>query len=125
MSNLGGPMSSPCTRDAPLTQTNRTRAEHRSEPRYNCPRLVRIRPVTVPESSFRLAHVKNVSSHGIGLLLTNAVAPGTQLEIEAQGRCAIKRVARVVHSTKQEGGWLVGCTLDNSLSDAELDRLLN
>jgi len=59
------------------------------------------------------------------LLLTSSCTPGTLLEIEVHGRSVVKRVARVVHSTKKDGGWLVGCTLNNSLSDAELERFLN
>jgi hypothetical protein len=86
---------------------------------------VRVRTITVPESSFKLALVQNVSLHGIGLLLSYPVPTDTILEIEVQGRSTVSRFARVVHSTKQEGGWLVGCTLNNSLSVAELERLLN
>jgi hypothetical protein len=78
----------------------------------------------VPETSFRLSLVQNVSANGIGLLLMNPLAPGTLLEIELQGRSPSTRIARVVHSTKQESGWLVGCTLNQSLSETELDRML-
>jgi hypothetical protein len=87
--------------------------------------LVRIRIVTVPPSAFRLSLVQNISANGIGLLLTNACEPGTLLEIEAHGRSVIKRFARVVHCTKQQGGWLIGCTLNHSLSEAELERMLS
>jgi hypothetical protein len=105
--------------------TNRVGIEKRAEPRYRCPRLVRVRTITVPESSFKLAIVQNVSVHGIGLLLSYPVSPDTVLEIEVHGLSTVKRFARVMHSTKQDGGWLVGCTLNHSLSDNELERLLN
>jgi hypothetical protein len=69
--------------------------------------------------------VQNVSTRGIGLLLTEPVPPETVLEIEVHGESIVKRFARVVHSTKQADGWLVGCSLNSSLSDGELERLLN
>ncbi len=118
-------MSGPSSQHAPRTETNTIGAERRTEPRYNCPRLVRIRQVTVPENAFRLSLVQNVSAHGIGLVFANPFPPGTLLEIEVHGRSIVQRFARVIHSTKQEGGWLVGCTLNHSLSDAELERLLS
>jgi hypothetical protein len=124
MRNLGGIMSSPCVREVPWTENSRGSTERRKEPRHHCPKLVRIRPVTTPESSFRLSLLQNVSASGIGLVLTNPLEPGTMLEVVLDGRTVSPRRARVVHSTKQVGGWLVGCTLDHSLSDAELDRLL-
>jgi hypothetical protein len=85
---------------------------------------VRIRPATSPESAFRLSLVQNVSASGIGLLLTNQVAPGALLEVEVEGRSSTRRFARVVHCTKQADGWLVGCTLNHSLSDSELEKLM-
>jgi hypothetical protein len=69
--------------------------------------------------------VQNISTQGIGLLLTEPVPADTVLEIELHGPTIVKRFARVVHSTKQADGWLVGCTLNSSLSDGELERLLN
>src|SRR5262245_24376758 len=110
-------MSIPCTSEAPWMKMNPIPTEKRAEPRYNCPRLMRVRPVTVPSSAFRLSLVQNISANGIGLLLSNACEPGTLLEIEARGRSVINRFARVVHCTKQTGGWLVGCTLNHSLSE--------
>jgi hypothetical protein len=96
----------------------------RSEPRFSCPKLVRIRPVSVPEAAFRLSVVQNVSTNGIGLALTFPFAVGTLLEIEMHSKCVVQRFARVVHCTKQEGGWLIGCALNHSLSEAELERMM-
>jgi hypothetical protein len=98
--------------------------EKRAEPRHRCPRLVRVRRVTVPPSAFRLSIVHNVSTHGIGLVLSDSVPPETMLEIEMRGKSIVKRFARVVHCTKQEDGWLVGCSINESLSDAELERMM-
>ena len=98
--------------------------DRRSEPRYKCRRLVRIRPVTVPASNLRLSQVHNVSANGIGLLHASPFALGTLLEIQLQGCTIQSRITRVVHCTRQEGGWLVGCTLNHSLSTTELERLM-
>jgi hypothetical protein len=78
-----------------------------------------------PGAPSRLAIVQNLSTQGIGLLLTEAIAPDTVLEIEIHGRSIVKRFVRVVHSTRQADGWLVGCSLNSSLSDGELEVLLN
>jgi len=100
-------------------------AEKRTEPRYGCRRLVRVRRAMPPGAPSRLAIVQNVSTHGIGLLLTEPVPPETVLEIEIHGQSIVRRFVRVVHSAKQADGWLVGCSLNSSLSDGELERLLH
>jgi hypothetical protein len=101
------------------------RTELRAASRSRCGKLVRVRQVTVPPSAFRLSLMQDVSAQGIGLLLTQPLTPGTLLEVEVGHGSAAPWVARVVHSTKQEGGWLIGCTLNHSLSDAEVKRLLS
>ena len=109
----------------PRAGTDYAGAEKRTEPRHSGRRLVRVRRAMPPGAPSRLAIVQNVSTRGIGLLLTEPVPPETVLEIEMQGQSITKRYARVVHSTKQADGWLVGCSLNNSLSDGELEGLLN
>ena len=104
--------------------TNHGDADRRSEPRYKCLRLVQIRPVTVPASNLRLSQVHNVSANGIGLLHATPFALGTLLEIQLPGCTIQSRIVRVVHCTRLEGGWLVGCTLNHSLSTTELERLM-
>jgi hypothetical protein len=98
-------------------------AEQRAEPRYHCPRLARVSPHKGPKNLSRLSIVRNISANGIGLLLTSPLEPGTQIVVELRSRSIVTRVAQVVHASKQEGGWLVGCTLDNPLSDPELSQL--
>jgi hypothetical protein len=99
-------------------------ADRHSEPRCKYLRLVRIRPVTVPASNLRLSQVHNVSANGIDLLHATPFALDTLLEIQFPG-CTIQSwIARVVHCTRQEGGWLVGCTLNHSLSMTELEQLM-
>ena len=103
---------------------NQGDADRRSEPRYKCLRLVQIRPVTVPASNLRLSQVHNVSANGIGLLDATPFALGTLLEILLPGCTIQSRIAGVVQCTRREGGWLVSCTLNHSLSTTELERLM-
>jgi hypothetical protein len=79
--------------------------------------------VNTPRSLARLSIVHNISTNGIGLLLTQSPATGTLLNVELPGRAIINRVAKVVHSSRTQGGWLVGCTLDSPLSELEIDAL--
>jgi hypothetical protein len=72
-----------------------------------------------------LAIVKNISAHGIRLFLTQALEPGTLVDVELRCRYIVQRVATVVHFAKQEGGWLIGCMLDNPLSEHELQAVLS
>src|SRR5262249_53790868 len=97
--------------------------ESRSESRYQCPRLVRIRPLTVPASKLRLSQVQNVSANGIGLLHAGPFALGTLFAIQLEGCTIQNRIAHVAHCTRQEGGKLVGCTFNHSLSTMEHERL--
>ena len=74
------------------------------------------------------ATVRNISCDGIGLLLGRRFEPGALLTIEltesSEGRQRLL-LARVAHATQQpEGGWLVGCTLVNPLSEDEIPNLL-
>ena len=110
---------------ASSAETNDPRIEQRTEPRYHCPRLARIRPRTGQRVTERLSIVRNISVHGIGLFLTQALEPGTLVDVELRSRYIVRRVATVVHCTKQEGGWLIGCTLDNALSEHELHSALS
>jgi hypothetical protein len=76
-----------------------------------------------PRALSRLSIVRNVSTTAIGLFLTHTLEPGTLLDVELRSRFVVNRVAQVVHAIKQEGGWLIGCTLDNPLSASELEAL--
>jgi hypothetical protein len=100
-----------------------SRFEQRRESRYKCPKLARVFPIDSPKSLARLSLVRDLSANGIGLLLTRSMSPGTLMNVELCGRAIINRVARVVHSTRAEEGWIIGCTLDNPLCDQELQEL--
>jgi len=99
-----------------------SRFEQRGEPRHRCPKLARFSPVDSPRSLARLSMIRDISANGIGLLLTIPMSPGTLLNLELSGRAIVSRVACVVHTTRTEGGWIVGCTLDDPLSDGELQE---
>ena len=116
-------MSVPTTQRAAQAGTPEVLTEQRAAPRYRCGKLVRVRRVSVPPAAFRLSLVQDASAQGIGLLLTQALPPGTLLEVEVSCGSAAPWVARVVHATKHEGGWLIGCAFNHSLTDAELARL--
>jgi hypothetical protein len=76
---------------------------------------------------FGQAKLKNISTDGIGLLLTRPVQPGTLLTVRLSNprRSFTKTtVVRVVHGTPHEGGFLVGCTFDTPLSYTELTTLV-
>ena len=98
------------------------RMEQRSESRFRCPRLARVFPANTPKSLARLSIVRDISANGIGLLLTVPMSPGTQLNVELSGRAIKNLVAQVVHSTRTEEGWIVGCKLDDPLGDQELQE---
>jgi hypothetical protein len=116
-------MSLTTTPKAAQTGTPTQVTELRAAPRYRCGKLVRVRRVTVPPSTFRLSLLLDASAQGIGVLLTQPLPAGTLLEIEVSTASAATRVARVIHATKHERGWLLGCALNHALTDAELERL--
>jgi hypothetical protein len=103
-------------------QFNPSRFEQRRDSRYRCSKLARVFPTNSPKSLARLSIVRDISANGIGLLLARSLSPGTLINVELSGRVIINRLARVVHSTRTEGGWIIGCTLDNPLSNQELQE---
>src|SRR5262245_61474670 len=116
-------MSTLLTSQAPSPNAVDRSTEQRAEARSNCPRLARVSLHKGPKSLARLSIVQNISASGIGLFLTQSMHPETLLDIELRSRSVVRRVAKVVHSTRQEGGWLVGCTLDKPLSGSELQEM--
>jgi hypothetical protein len=86
--------------------------------------LARVGPLKEPKELARLSVVRNVSTTGIGLLLTHALEPGTLVDVELRSRFIVNRVAQVLCSSKQEGGWFIGCALHNPLSASEREALL-
>src|SRR5262245_13600751 len=70
------------------------------------------------------APIRDVSAHGIGLLLPEELKPGTIVNIHVDpgdGMADPGLLARVVHTTSQpEGDWLVGCAFILELDNATL-----
>jgi hypothetical protein len=99
------------------------RTESRREPRRAACYLVRIHWPFAPEQPPELAPLWNVAPSGIGLLFDRPLDRGQVLEVQF-GRAAIPdRLATVVHASAKGTTWLVGCTLDESLSASELREL--
>ncbi len=73
------------------------------------------------------ARIQNVSTDGIGLLLTQRAEVGTQLAISVTtGNKGFARtlLIQVVHVTQQSGGYLVGGTFVTPLTYEELRSLV-
>ena len=109
----------------PRARIDRVDEGNRSQRGPSCRKIVRVRRATAPGTPSRLSIVLNVNKDGLVLLLTYPVPPGTVLEIEMHGRSVVKRFARALHSTKQSDGWAVDCSLNQSLSDSDLEHVLN
>ena len=94
--------------------------------RYLCDREVFYSPLWTSER--HLARIRNVSVHGISLLIGAPIERGVDLTIDMKTvdpSILVTLVARVVHSTKQdERNWIVGCKFLNELSEQDLLALL-
>lgn len=113
------PSAEECT--APSMQV-----ERRAAVRYLCEHDVVCSALPARER-FR-ACLRNISVHGIGLLLGAPIQVGTDLEIEMRTKVPgllLTLVARVVHATRQaEAHWLVGCKIVSKSLEEHLLALL-
>ena len=100
--------------------------ERRAVVRYLCDREVVYAPLLTRERLW--ARVRNISTHGIGLLLGTPIEAGTDLLIEFKTMdptTSLSVVARVVHSTmQQEGSWIVGCRFITRPTEDQILALL-
>jgi hypothetical protein len=100
--------------------------DRRATVRYLCDRQVFYSPLWTSERHW--ARIRNVSVHGISLLVGAPIERGIDLAIDMKTvdpSILVTLVARVVHSTKQdEGSWIVGCKFLNGPSEQELLALL-
>ncbi len=72
----------------------------------------------------RQARLRNVSRTGIGLQVDRNWEAGTLLHLELPLEAGVLLVrARVVHATAQFGLYLVGCSLEVPLTDAQIQQL--
>jgi hypothetical protein len=72
----------------------------------------------------RPARVRDLSTLGVGLVVSQQLEPGTLLEIDLEtpsGRQVRTPLARVVHVEEEgDGSWAVGCAFTAELSSADL-----
>jgi hypothetical protein len=76
---------------------------------------------------FGAARIRNISMEGIGLLMLRPVEPGTLLAVSLANPAkgfARTVLVRVMHSTPQPGGCLVGGTFGTPLTYQELTTLV-
>jgi hypothetical protein len=97
--------------------------ERRYRPRLLSCQFVFIGPHGDPSASHQLASLWNVSPGGLGLFLTGPVGAGTLIHVQFPNTTVRDRVAKVVHCSPNEDGWLVGCQVQLPLSQAELQAL--
>jgi len=103
-------------------------AERRSAPRS--PARGRARFREVPDAAGRpplFAHILNISTAGIGLLLPLRLEPGTMLELELfhHGDVPVLTVLACVVYLRSDGeGWVAGCSLIHELSDTVCGQLI-
>src|SRR5262245_14169726 len=105
-------------------------AERRAFVRLACDLEATCRPVNHSQAVGWPAQVGNISCGGLGLLMRHRLRPGTDLAVELRdgsGRPLRTVLVRVVHTTAvlAEGAtcWLLGCALDQPLTDEEFQAL--
>jgi hypothetical protein len=100
--------------------------ERRAAVRYLCDREVFYSPLWTVERHW--AHIRNISVHGISMLVVAPIECGTDLAIDMKTvdpSISLTLVARVVHATKQDdGNWIVGCKFLSGPSEEDLLALL-
>ena len=100
--------------------------ERRAAVRYLCDREVFYSPLWTVERHW--AHIRNISVHGISMLVVAPIECGTDLAIDMKTvdpSISLTLVARVVHATKQDdGNWVVGCKFLSGPSEEDLLALL-
>jgi len=93
--------------------------------RYPCPPDTPGQLFNTESSQVQQGIVRNLSSGGIGLLMTELVRLGTVLKVEVDSPAGPRMlVVRVTHVTQQPDGWLYGCELDVPLSGDQVSDLL-
>jgi hypothetical protein len=68
--------------------------------------------------------ITDLSRGGLCLVLQRAFQPGTRLEIELNSDQDISLAVTVVRIVRQDGQWVVGCEMDENLTDDQLAALL-
>src|SRR5205085_7544635 len=97
--------------------------DQRSWVRYECGVLATYQHIGDEGRAPEAAHVLNISASGVGLLIKEAVEPGSLLNVTLygkQGQVVRTILACVVHTTLRTNGELaVGCNFIRELADDE------
>ncbi|MCI0458817.1 MAG: PilZ domain-containing protein [Gemmataceae bacterium] len=99
--------------------------ERRDGRRYPLNQEVMCHPMSVrpDELWWETAMARDISGHGIGLVLFHPVQPGLLLNVTLTGKTVL--LAHVIHTlSRAEGGWFVGCAFANPLGDQDLQAVL-
>jgi hypothetical protein len=101
-------------------------SERRASSRSRWPRATACCAVADRTNASWLAHIRDLSTLGVGLVLPVRVEAGTLLEIELKNLSnGFERAvqARVIHVRQApEGEWLLGCAFTAELNEAHLQR---
>jgi hypothetical protein len=82
-------------------------------------RAILIRQHKVPKAPLCIAWIQNISTAGLGLLVTESVEIDAVLDLYFLVKGTTLRQARVLHASALGDGWLLGCVLDGPLSAEE------
>lgn len=105
-------------------------ADHRTVPRRVPARgAAHCQVVAVVGGEFWMATVRNLSATGLSLRSEVASEVGTLLTVELLNRAHTRSrtvLAWVVHLTpRQDGDWVIGCSLTQEMDENEVRELLN
>lgn len=98
-------------------------SDRRIAPRYPSALDAACQPVMARDGSPWAGQVVNISRGGIGLVLDRRFEPKTLLVIDLespQENVSRTLLARVVHSTRRDTGWLLGCAFISELDEDDL-----
>lgn len=104
-------------------------SERRAVLRLPSPSGIASKTPLAPEERYAWpARIRDVSAHGVGLLLSRCLYEGSVFELTLQNPAkgfARTVLAKVVRVAKAEGGgWVVGCAFLEKLADLELAAML-
>jgi hypothetical protein len=74
------------------------------------------------------AHLRDISTHGLGLIAGRRMEPGTKVVVLLPVRAPeVPPVvpARVAYASRREGGWVLGCAFVSELRDSQLNAVLD
>lgn len=110
-----------------VKKVSRGSSNRRATVRYRCAPATTGKIAVEGDQELQRAWILDLSATGAGLEIARPIEAGAFLIIHLKGRTRdFQLPAHVAHATRQpRGEWLVGCELDQRLSDADLDELLD